>query len=117
MAHEQLAFGESERIDVSSASLISYIFLVFCYVIIVSCIYHICRFLMRMVFITFIQDGNSDFVIKLSVEVQELMSEVENSKEVVEIASSLTDEVSRSFSDLIDVFLVSTLEIYCENYF
>jgi hypothetical protein len=44
MAHEQLAFGESERIDVASASLISYIFLVFCYVIIVSCIYHICRF-------------------------------------------------------------------------
>jgi hypothetical protein len=51
------------------------------------------------------------------VEVQELMLEVENSKEVVEGASSLMNEVSKSFSDLIDVFLVSTLEIYCEDYF
>lgn len=51
------------------------------------------------------------------MEVQELMSEVQNSKEVVESASSLMDEVSKSFSDIIDVFLVSTPEIYCENYF
>jgi hypothetical protein len=51
------------------------------------------------------------------VEVQELMSEVQNSKEVVQSASSLLDEVSKSFSDLIDVFLVSTSETYCEDYF
>lgn len=45
------------------------------------------------------------------MEVQELMLEVENSKEGVESAFSLMDEVSKSFYDLIDVFLVSTLEI------
>uniref|UniRef100_A0A7N2M351 Kinesin-like protein n=1 Tax=Quercus lobata TaxID=97700 RepID=A0A7N2M351_QUELO len=55
--------------------------------------------------------GNSDFVIKLSVEVQELMSEVQNSKKVVESVSSLVDEVSKSFSSLFDVFHVSTLNI------
>ncbi|XP_075637404.1 kinesin-like protein KIN-7O isoform X3 [Castanea sativa] len=48
--------------------------------------------------------GNSDFVIKLSVEVQELMSEVQNSKKEVESVSSLVDEVSKSFSSLFDVF-------------
>lgn len=51
------------------------------------------------------------------MEVEELMSEVRNSKEVVESASSLMDEVSKSFSGLIDVFLVSTPEIYCEDCF
>ncbi|XP_062166470.1 kinesin-like protein KIN-7O isoform X1 [Alnus glutinosa] len=59
-----------------------------------------------------IDDGNSDFAIKLSVEVQELMSEVQNSKEVVQSASSLLDEVSKSFSDVIDVFLDFKTLIY-----
>jgi centromeric protein E len=48
--------------------------------------------------------GNSDFVIKLSVEVQELMSEFQNSELVVESVSSLVEEVSKSFSALFDVF-------------
>lgn len=51
------------------------------------------------------------------MEVQELMSEVQNSKEVVESALSLLDEVSKSFSDLIDVFPVSNSETYLEDYF
>lgn len=41
MAREQLASGESERIDVSSASLISYISLVFCLCYYCKLYYHI----------------------------------------------------------------------------
>jgi hypothetical protein len=50
------------------------------------------------------------------VEVQELMSEVQNSELVVESVSSLVEEVSKSFSALFDVFHVSILETSREDY-
>jgi hypothetical protein len=50
------------------------------------------------------------------VEVQELMSEVQNSELVVESVSSLVEEVSKSFSALFDVFHVSILETSRKDY-
>ncbi|KAB1222202.1 hypothetical protein CJ030_MR2G023440 [Morella rubra] len=50
-------------------------------------------------------EGSSDFLVKLSLEVQELMLEVQNSTEVVESVFPLVDEVSENSSALADVFL------------
>lgn len=45
----------------------------------------------------------------ISMEVQEIMSEVQNSKEAVQSVVLLVDEASKSFSALFDVFLVSVI--------
>ncbi|KAJ7976625.1 Kinesin-like protein [Quillaja saponaria] len=52
-----------------------------------------------------IDEGNFDFVINVSMEIQELMLELQNSKSVVQNVFSLVEEVSSSFSALFDVFL------------
>ncbi|KAG6694403.1 hypothetical protein I3842_09G046800 [Carya illinoinensis] len=50
-------------------------------------------------------DGNSDFSAKLSLEIQELLLEVQNLKEVDKSVLSLVEEDSKSFSALFDAFL------------
>ncbi|XP_035544828.1 kinesin-like protein KIN-7O isoform X3 [Juglans regia] len=50
-------------------------------------------------------DGNSEFSVKLSLELQELLLEVRNLKEVDKSVLSLVDEDSKSFSALFDAFL------------
>ncbi|XP_041024589.1 kinesin-like protein KIN-7O isoform X2 [Juglans microcarpa x Juglans regia] len=50
-------------------------------------------------------DRNSDFSVKLSLEIQELLLEVQNLKEVDKSVLSLVDEDSKSFSALFDAFL------------
>ncbi|XP_028766813.1 kinesin-like protein KIN-7O isoform X2 [Neltuma alba] len=53
----------------------------------------------------FLNDGDLDFMINISMEVQEITSEVQNSKETVHTVVLLMDEVAKSFSALCDVFL------------
>ncbi|KAF7819101.1 kinesin-like protein KIN-7O isoform X2 [Senna tora] len=50
-------------------------------------------------------DGNLDFVINVSKEVQEVWLEVQNSKEAVQNVFLLVDEASKSFSTLSDAFI------------
>ncbi|XP_054779938.1 kinesin-like protein KIN-7O isoform X2 [Prosopis cineraria] len=52
-----------------------------------------------------VDDGDLDFMINISMEVQEITLEVQNSKEAVQSVVLLMDEVSKSFSALCDVFL------------
>lgn len=47
---------------------------------------------------------------KLFTEVQEIITEVQNSKVVIESISSLVEEVSKAYSAQIETFLVSILK-------
>lgn len=61
-----------------------------------------------------VDDGCSDFLIKLAREVQEILSEVQSSEVALECVSSLMDEVSKSFSVVFDMFLdFKTLMCQC----
>lgn len=53
-----------------------------------------------------------DSEIKLSMEIQDIVSEVQNSRKVVDTLSSLLDEVFQSLSTIFDVFNVSSFEAY-----
>ncbi|XP_061367839.1 kinesin-like protein KIN-7O [Gastrolobium bilobum] len=50
-------------------------------------------------------DENFDFVVNVSMGVQEMMSEVQNSKEAVQSIILMVDDANKSFSALCDVFL------------
>ncbi|KAB2631162.1 centromere-associated protein E [Pyrus ussuriensis x Pyrus communis] len=65
--------------------------------------------------VTKVDDGSCDFVIKLAKEVQELILEVRSSEIAIESASSVLDEVSKSFSVLFDTFLVINLQNQIEE--
>lgn len=64
----------------------------------------------------FFQEENSAFISKLLSEVEDVILEVEDSKVVTKSMASLLDEVPKTFSALIETFLVSTLETSCNGY-
>ncbi|KAK7267150.1 hypothetical protein RIF29_19814 [Crotalaria pallida] len=51
-----------------------------------------------------VNDGNFDFLVNVSTEVQEIMSEVQNSKEAVQSVISIVDDTTKSFFALFDMF-------------
>ncbi|GAV72551.1 LOW QUALITY PROTEIN: Kinesin domain-containing protein [Cephalotus follicularis] len=55
--------------------------------------------------VLFIVNANFDFMMKLSIDVQQILYDVQNSKEVFESASSLVDGVFHSFSAIFNEFL------------
>ncbi|KAK2403310.1 P-loop containing nucleoside triphosphate hydrolase superfamily protein [Trifolium repens] len=52
-----------------------------------------------------INDGNVDFIKRVSVEIEDIMSEVQNSKEAVHSVILMVDDATKSFSTLFHMFL------------
>ncbi|WJX13429.1 hypothetical protein P8452_03819 [Trifolium repens] len=52
-----------------------------------------------------INDGNVDFIKSVSVEIEDIMSEVQNSKEAVQSVILMVDDATKSFSTLFHMFL------------
>lgn len=65
---------------------------------------------MKLIICSFIQMDGSDTMIKLLKEVQEITSEVQTTKNLAESMSLVTDELLQSFSVVLNLFFVSTLE-------
>ncbi|XP_017405878.1 kinesin-like protein KIN-7O isoform X3 [Vigna angularis] len=57
-------------------------------------------------------DGNFDFPISVSVEIEEIASEIQNSKDVVQSAMFMVDDAIKSFSALCDTLLVFKTSVY-----
>ncbi|XP_029129741.1 kinesin-like protein KIN-7O isoform X2 [Cajanus cajan] len=53
-----------------------------------------------------INDGNFDFVISVSTEIQEIMSEIQSSKDAVQSVMFMVDDAIKNFSALHDTLLV-----------
>ncbi|KAL2318095.1 hypothetical protein Fmac_031971 [Flemingia macrophylla] len=51
-------------------------------------------------------DGNFDFVISVSAEIQEILSEIQSSKDVVQSVTLMVDDAIKNFSSLYDSLLV-----------
>ncbi|XP_014502744.1 kinesin-like protein KIN-7O isoform X2 [Vigna radiata var. radiata] len=62
-----------------------------------------------------INDGNFDFPISVSLEIEEIASEIQNSKDVVQSAMFMVDDAIKSFSALCDTLLVFKTSVY-EDY-
>ncbi|XP_022638159.1 kinesin-like protein KIN-7O isoform X3 [Vigna radiata var. radiata] len=60
-------------------------------------------------------DGNFDFPISVSLEIEEIASEIQNSKDVVQSAMFMVDDAIKSFSALCDTLLVFKTSVY-EDY-
>lgn len=52
-----------------------------------------------------IDDGNVDFITRVSMGIEDIMSEVQNSKEAVQSAILMVDDATKSFSTLCNIFL------------
>ncbi|XP_014502745.1 kinesin-like protein KIN-7O isoform X4 [Vigna radiata var. radiata] len=61
------------------------------------------------------EDGNFDFPISVSLEIEEIASEIQNSKDVVQSAMFMVDDAIKSFSALCDTLLVFKTSVY-EDY-
>ncbi|TKY58157.1 Centromere-associated protein E [Spatholobus suberectus] len=53
-----------------------------------------------------INGGNFDFVINVSMEIQEIVSEIQNSKDAVQSVTFMVDDAIKNFSALCDMLLV-----------
>ncbi|KEH43131.1 putative plus-end-directed kinesin ATPase [Medicago truncatula] len=52
-----------------------------------------------------VDDGNVDFITRVSMGIEDIMSEVQNSKEAVQSAILMVDDATKSFSTLRNIFL------------
>lgn len=80
------------------------------FVVRIHCVNKVLLLPVKLIICSFIQMDGSDTMIKLLKEVQEITSEVQTTKNLAEGMSLVTDELLQSFSVVLNLFFVSTLE-------